>query len=78
MIRAFQMVGEADAINYGLYTPYGLSYLWMSKVKVPGVDLPEDAACQVVESELMVTEDYDQILSEGWPRFFHDFMRTAF
>ena len=74
MIRAFQMVGDADAINYGLYTPYGLPYLWMSKVKVPGVDLSEDAACQVVELELMATEDYDQILSEGWPKFFHDFM----
>jgi hypothetical protein len=62
MIRAFQMVGDADAVNYGLYTPYGLSYLWMSKVRVPGVDLPEDAACQVVESELMATEDYDKLI----------------
>ena len=74
MIRAFQMAGDADAVNYGLYYPYMIAYLWMSKVKVPGVDLPEDAACQVVESELMTTKDYDQILSEGWPRFFHDFM----
>lgn len=76
MIRAFHMIGDADAINYGLYSPYGLSYLWMSKVKVPGVDLPEDAACQVVESKLLLAEDYDQILSEGWPPFFQDFMKT--
>ena len=52
MIRAFHLVGGADAINYGAYSPYSLCYLWMSKVKVPGVDLPDDAMWQVVEREL--------------------------
>jgi len=42
MTRAYDMVGDADAINYGSFWPYGLCYDYMSKVRVPGVDLPED------------------------------------
>jgi len=81
MIKAFKMVGDGDAINYGSFWPYGLCYDYMSKVSVPGVDLPEDEMWQVVESELMTIDDYDIILSQGWPayakaflaqRIFHD------
>jgi uroporphyrinogen-III decarboxylase len=75
MMMAFHLLGGADAINYGAYSPYSLCYLWMSKVKVPGVDLPADALWQVVEGELMTAADYDQILSRGWPEFHDDFMR---
>jgi hypothetical protein len=39
-------------------------------VRVPGVDLPEDTPYQVVEKELMTREDYDEILSQGWPHFY--------
>jgi uroporphyrinogen-III decarboxylase len=74
MIQAFHLVGEADAINYGSYSVYNLCYLWMSKVKVPGIDLPEDAMYQVAETELMKIEDYDQILKQGWPDFYRSFM----
>ena len=74
MIEAFHLAEGADAVDYGAYSAYALCYLWMSKVKVPGVDLPAGAAFQVVESELMKAEDYDSILSEGWPAFYRRFM----
>lgn len=74
MIRAFDMVGDADAINYGSFWPYGLCYDYMSKVRVPGVDLPEDDMWQVVESELMTRADYDLILSRGWPDYSEAFL----
>lgn len=74
MIEAFHLAGEADAINYGAYYPYNLAYSWMSKVRVPGVDLPEDGMYQVVETERMTLDDYDQILNRGWPEFYQDFM----
>jgi uroporphyrinogen-III decarboxylase len=74
MIRAFRMIGEGDAINYGSFWPYGLSFIFMSKVAVPGVDLPKDDVWQVVETEKMNREDYDRILSSGWPVFFREFM----
>ena len=70
MIQAYELVaeaGEIDAMNYGFFSPYGLSYLWLSKVIVPGVDIPEDVSFQVVEKEGMVREDYDRILKLGWP-----------
>jgi len=75
MIRAFKIVGDADAINYGSFWPYGLCYDYMSKVRVPGVDLPEDDMWQVVESELMTRDDYHVILDKGWPDYFKTFLK---
>jgi uroporphyrinogen-III decarboxylase len=48
----------------------------MTKVRVPGVDLPPDALWQVEEKELMTREDYGRILEQGWPEFFDNFMRN--
>lgn len=77
MIEAWGIVCrdfEADAIHYGYSNAYSLAMLWMSKVKVPGVDLPEDVPYQVHEAELMKVEDYDRILKEPWPEFYMDFL----
>jgi hypothetical protein len=77
MIKAYRLVSEtaqADAVNYGRFSPYALSYLWLSKVKVPGVDLPRTDSYQVAEEELMTVEDYDRILEKGWPSFFQEFL----
>ena len=75
MIQAFHMVGEGDAINYGSFWPYALCYDFMAKVRVPGVDLPENEMWQVVETELMGRDDYNRILDLGWPDFFKKMMR---
>jgi len=74
MIKAYNCVGDGDAVNYGSFSPYGLSYLFGAKVRVPGFDLPSDDMWQVVESELMMREDYDRILDIGWKRFFQEFL----
>ncbi len=74
MIRAFDMVGDADAINYGSFWPYNLCHSYMSRVSVPGVDLPEDDMWQVVETELMTRDDYDLILKQGWPAYAEAFL----
>ncbi len=50
MIKAFQLVGEADAINYGSFWPYGLCYDFMAKVRVPGIDLPTNAKLENVQA----------------------------
>lgn len=75
MIRAYLLIGDGDAINYGSFWPYGLCYGFMSKVRVPGVDLPDDAMWQVDEKELMTRGDYDRILERGWPEWFDHFMK---
>jgi hypothetical protein len=77
MIEAYRLVGEVgepDAMNYGRFSPYALAYLWLSRVRVPGVDLPADEPYQVVETESMTRDDYDRILREGWPRFYASFL----
>lgn len=78
MIEAYRLiaeVAEADAVNYGRFSPYTLSYLWLSKVRVPGVDLPEDTSYQVDEKEIMTWDDYDLILDKGWKEFSREFIR---
>jgi uroporphyrinogen-III decarboxylase len=74
MLRAYRMIGEGDALNYGSFWPYALSFVFMSKVAVPGVELAEGEMWQVVESEIMTRADYDRILDLGWPDFFREFM----
>ena len=75
MIKAFELVGDGDAINYGAFWPYGLCYDFMSKVRVPGVDLAENEMWQVTETQLMDRNDYDRILQHGWLDFFQKMMR---
>lgn len=74
MIEAWRLVGGGDAINYGSFWPYGLCYDFMSKVAVPGIDLPPDEMWQVVETELMTRKDYKRLLDLGWPAFFNEFI----
>jgi len=76
-IEAWQMIAqtaEADAIHYPYIAAYDLAMLWMSKVKCPGVDLPEDVPYQVHETELMKAEEYDDILKGPWPEYYMRFM----
>jgi hypothetical protein len=75
MIKAFELVGDGDAINYGAFWPYGLCHAFMSKVRVPGVDLPENEMWQVTETRLMDRHDYDRILQHGWLDFSQKMMR---
>ncbi|MFH2131514.1 MAG: uroporphyrinogen decarboxylase family protein [bacterium] len=74
MQKAFQMVGAGDAINYGSFWVYGLCTDYFAKVHVPGIELADNDLWQVVESELMKKDDYDQILDMGWPDFAAAFM----
>lgn len=76
MIEAFRRVGGGDAINYGSFSPYTLSYSFGAKVRVPGIDLPPDEIWQVFESELMTRADYDRILDIGWKAFFQEYLSS--
>ena len=77
MIKAYKLIGEGDAINYGSFSPYRLCYLYGAKVRVPGFDLPSDEMWQVVETEFMQSEDYDRILEEGWIKYFQEYISRA-
>ena len=74
MIQAYHLVGGGDAVNYGSFWPWGLSYDFLCQVKVPGYDLPEDEIWQAVEAELLRQSDYEAILTEGWPAVLRNIM----
>ncbi len=67
-IAAMERLGDVDGINLmpSGYHPINLSHIWLSKVLIPGQDLPEDALWQVVEKEILSVEDYDFIIDKGW------------
>lgn len=76
MIKTFEICKDADGMDYVGFPTYGLSFMWLSKIKISGKDLPEDIPYQVAEAELMKKEDYDTILEKGWLEWYLDFMQT--
>lgn len=42
---------------------------FMSRVKMPGKELPEGSLFQIEEVESLSIEDFDRILQMGWPKF---------
>lgn len=57
----------------GRITPL-LTAMWMSRLAVPGRDLPEDSLWQVMEAEVMTHEDYETILKIGWGKFVNKYL----
>ncbi|MGA3125726.1 MAG: uroporphyrinogen decarboxylase family protein [Candidatus Korobacteraceae bacterium] len=74
IMKSFTSLGEIDAIQQPTFSPHLLSFAWLSKVQLPGIDLPEDSPWQVQEAELMSEADYDVIINKGWTYFYGDFM----
>ena len=68
--------GEFDGINS---LPAGriavaLSLAWLSRIAVPGRDLPDDSLWQVDEAEVMTVDDYDTIVERGWLAFLMEYL----
>lgn len=66
IIAAYSGLGEIDGIQSPAYDVSTLPMMWLSRVKVPGRELPEDEIWQVDESGLMTPDDYDAIVAEGF------------
>jgi len=66
IIEAYMGLGEIDGIQSPAYHVSSLSIQWLSRVKVPGRELPENELWQVDEAELMTIDDYDAIIAEGF------------
>jgi uroporphyrinogen-III decarboxylase len=50
-----------------------LTTLWLSRIGVPGRDLPPDSLWQAREEEIMTHADYDTIIEKGWMAFFMEY-----
>lgn len=66
IIEAYTSLGDIDGIQAPAYDASTLPAMWLSRVKVPGRELPEDEIWQVDEMELMTLEDYEAIASDGF------------
>lgn len=48
--------------------------IFMSRIKLPGRELPDNMLWQLDEREMMTVEDYDAILNKGWNAFMPEFL----
>lgn len=75
-LAAMDKLGGFDGINSavaGTLTRV-LPAMWLARVGVPGRDLPPDSLWQVLEAEVMTTDDYDFIINKGWPAFLASYL----
>lgn len=63
-----------DSIHSPTMCAYNLPILWLSEVKVPGVDLPDDELWQLHETERMSFEDYQEIIDKGYTKWVMKYM----
>jgi hypothetical protein len=70
-VDRLQAFGGVDGFNAfpGWLVRYDLSLAWLSRVELPGQELPADSLWQVREAEVMTGDEYEVILNEGWPAF---------
>jgi len=52
----------------------GFAVAWLSHIKMPGRELPDDALWQIDEKEMMKVEDYDTIISHGVGAFLEQYL----
>ncbi|KUO53550.1 MAG: uroporphyrinogen-III decarboxylase [Desulfitibacter sp. BRH_c19] len=76
MLKSFTSLGEVDGLQHVSFYVHMLSSIWLSKLKIPGRDLPDDELWQVDEVELMKIEDYDFIIEKGYNTFLGEYYMT--
>jgi hypothetical protein len=75
-LAAMDKIGGFDGINtaaVGKNTAL-VPAMWLSRISVPGRELPPDSIWQVQEAEIMTTDDYDFIINKGWPAFLNAYL----
>lgn len=75
-IKCAEMMGEVDGIQAATSIPFGLPVIWLSRIAVPGEDIPDNELWQVAEAELITQDDYDTILEAGFEPWYQDFMKS--
>lgn len=71
-LNGFGGLDGCNSAMTGRITP-GLTTLWLSRLGVPGRDLPPESLWQVREKEVMTQADYDTIIEKGWMAFFMEY-----
>ena len=74
MLGATEKLGDVDSVQWASYAPAILGMVWLSPMKLPGRDLPDDALWQLDEQVRIQPEDYDRIVEMGWDAWFGQYI----
>ncbi|MFZ7133146.1 MAG: uroporphyrinogen decarboxylase family protein [Eubacteriales bacterium] len=76
--EGLEMLKDVDAVQ-GFLNPINrlLGLAWMSRTKLPGIELEEDDMIQIIEDGKMTYDDYDVILNKGWIYFQNKYMEDV-
>jgi hypothetical protein len=66
MIKSLTSLGDFDGVEFLTADANLMSLVWLSDVKIPGRELPDDVPYQLDETGTMTVEDYDTIINKGF------------
>jgi len=74
IFTVFDAYGGWDCLYPAAPTPIQMQAtgIYPLKMRIPGVDLPDDYMFQLAEEEVMTPEDYDKIYEMGFDNFFYE------
>nr|WP_320130923.1 uroporphyrinogen decarboxylase family protein [uncultured Holophaga sp.] len=75
MVESMKDLGNIDGSDSAFVAAPLFPLGFMTRIKMPGKELPADALWQLDEKEVMTREDYDTILNKGWRAFEDDYLR---
>jgi hypothetical protein len=73
-LKVFDEYGGWDSAYGGPIIPIQMqaANIYSMKMKIPGVDLPDDYMFQLLEEEVMKPEDYDKMYDMGPEKFYYE------
>ena len=73
LIKVFEDFGGWDAVYTAQCMAWDqLTGFFPVKLRIPGIDVPDNYVLQVAEEEVLKVEDYDKIIEIGWDKFYFD------
>lgn len=75
MVDSIKGLGNLEGFDSAFVAANLFPMSLMTRIKLPGRELPENILWQLDEQELLTREDYDTILKTGWTPFMKDYTR---
>lgn len=75
-LKGLLELGDVDSSVLAVDYPNMIGSFFLSEMKVPGRDLPEDMLWQIDEKGIMTEADYDTVLEKGWNAVFGDMVNN--
>lgn len=76
MVESMRALGDFDGSDSAFVAAPLFPLGFMTRIKMPGKDLPEGSLWQLDEHEVMTRDDYDTIINKGWAPFEQDYLRN--